>query len=176
MKRLILLLTLCMAYAATVEAQSLADFARQERERRKNLESKMTISNDSSKSAPAVPIASKEDKPEQTAVAAAKQATGPTDRQGRNEKWWRDAFAKTRKDLNSAENQVKVLELQLNQAQRDYMEKTSLYNREMVLAAEMNAVQSDLDKGKGEVVRLRQQLAQMEEDLRRSGGPAGWAR
>ena len=175
MKRLILLLTLCMAYAATVQAQSLADFARQERERRKNLESKMTFSNES-KSAPAAPVASKEDKPEQTPAPAAKKATGPTDRQGRNEKWWRDAFAQTRKDLQSAENQVKVLELQLNQAKRDYMEKTSLYNREMVLAAEMNNLQSELDKGKADVERLKQQLAQMEDDLRRSGGPAGWAR
>ena len=176
MKRLIVLLTLCTTYAATVQAQSLADFARQERERRKNLESKMTISNDSLKSAPIAPLVNKEDKPEQTPAAAAKQSTGPTDRQGRNEKWWRDAFAQTRKDLQSAENQVKVLELQLNQAKRDYLEKTSLYNREMVLAAEMNNLQSELDKGKAEVERLKQHLAQMEEDLRRSGGPAGWAR
>ena len=172
MKNLIYLIV-GFVLSATLQAQTLADFARQERERKKGLQSKITITNDSIHTAAVVGIA-----PVAIVQPAVKEAAaaGPTDRQGRDEKSWRTAFATKRQDLKRAEDQVKVLELKLNQTKQDFLQKSDLFNREQILGAEMTAIQKDLDAASADVGKLRQQLVTMEDDLRRAGGPAGWAR
>src|SRR5690349_16930981 len=127
-------IVLGVSFSTFVHAQSVADFARQERARRAGSEAKIKISNENLST-----------KPQQAPPAETKPAPAPsgnpetpapakvTDRKGRDEKWWRSAFEEARSDLKHAEDQIKVLQLKLNQAHTDYLQKSDLYNRELRL-------------------------------------------
>lgn len=171
-------LLICLTLGATLNAQSLADLARQERERKKGREAKVTFTNDSIKPAAVTgtPTTPKSATTNGAAPAASAAPAGPVDRQGRDEKFWRAAFADVRQNLSRAETQIKVLDLRMNQARQDLLTKTDLFNREQVLGAEITLIQKEIDTAKADAERFKQQLVTMEDDLRRSGGPAGWAR
>jgi len=171
-----------LSLAVDAQGQTLADLARKERERKSRIESKVTITNDNVKAyerpAPATAPASRDEtaKPAEPAKPASAAAPALTDNKGRDEKWWRTAFQQARDELKRAEDRIKVLDLELNRANRDYLEKSDLYNREMRLAAEINTLNSEKQLAQREAEQARQKIAQLEEELRRSQGPPSWAR
>jgi len=179
------------AFATAAGAQSLADLARQERERKKNVESKITLTNDSVRPAPArapaaqTPAATPSAVPPLSAPASAatevKSDAKPdkaaaADKPVRDEKYWRGAFKQAREDLSRAETQVKAQELRLSQAHKDLLLRSDIYNKEQTVAAEINAANTALDAARVSVEQSKQKISALEEELRRSGGPAGWAR
>jgi len=181
MKYIASIIVAIVCFATAAQAQSLADLARQERARRAGAEAKVKISNDtlagskaSQPSGETKPTAEETAKP--VASVAVKASSGPADFNGRDEKWWRAAFADARAELKRAEEQSKLLQLKLNQAHLDYLQKTDLYSREIRLAADISALNSDLEAEQGKVDKAQKRIEELEEELRRSGGLPGWAR
>src|SRR5262249_55000739 len=124
-------IVLGVSFSTFVHAQSVADFARQERARRAGSEAKIKISNENLSTKPqAAPATETKPAAEQGGAPETPTAAKVTDRKGRDEKWWRNAFAEARSDLKHAEDQIKVLQSKLNQAHTDYLQKSDLYNRE----------------------------------------------
>jgi hypothetical protein len=178
MKRIITSFLIAVGFASLVQAQSVADFARQERARRAGSEAKIKITNDNLTAAPKTDAA-KETKPEapQTAAETAPaKTTGPVDSKGRDEKWWRSAFADARSDLKHAEDQIKVIQGKLNQAHLDYLQKSDLYNRELRIGAEINTLNAQLEAEQKNAEKAQKKIDDLEDELRRSGGLPGWAR
>ena len=113
--------------------------------------------------------------PAQGAAAPAHrlQASLPR-RTARDEKWWREKFEAARTDIRRAENQAAVAQLELNSANRDYL--TRSYDPDGRGPAAVAAATKKLEDTNAAVAAARAKLTQLEEELRRAGAPAGWAR
>jgi hypothetical protein len=158
-------------------AQNVAEIARKERERQKASRSRVVISSSTgtTTTAPQAAGSSTSDAAAPAATAAAKPA-GPTDNQGRDEKFWRAAFQKARDDAKRADERVILLDLKQKDLNTQLLRQSDVYNRENRIGAELTASQNDLDAARKEAEQAKKKITDLEEQLRRSGGPAGWAR
>jgi len=174
-----LLLVLVLQTVANAQTPSLADAAKQERERRQNLQPTRVITDQTIRDLTAPPISDLvakpadkgEAKPEEKPADKTKATAEPHD-----EAWWREAFSKARQEVKRAEDKAKVVELELNQLNKDFLTRSDIYNREGVIGPQLEAKRNELTVAQTQADRAREKVAQLEEDLRRSGGPPGWAR
>lgn len=176
--RVAMMASFAMVLAGNVaHAQSLVDVARQERARQEKVESRIVITNSTLK--PGFPGADKPaaqaDQPPSPDEKPAETAAKPAG-DGRDEKWWRQAFQVARDNLKRAEDQLVVLQLDLNRANRDYLQRSDIYNRENRLNAEISQIKSRMEAATKDAEQARQRITELEEELRRANAPAGWAR
>ncbi len=184
------ILLIC-SLAGAAQAQSLADAARKERDRQRTVQSKAVYSNESAKaSIPAVPAppsaesttsspasatsisnATADRKPEETAAP-----TGPTDSKGRDEKAWKATFSEARQELKRNEEKLQLAELKIRELNTQLLRQSDMYNRENRVSAELRAANETIETARRDVERSKQKIADLETELRRSGGPPGWAR
>ena len=194
MKKALWVVTYAVCSSVCANAQTIADVARRERAQKPPAQSAVAITNANLKKK--APNLTTEEKPAETpattpaagtapatattgaaAAAAAPQAAKPpvaatTDAQ--NEKGWREKFDAARTELRRAENQVAVAQLDLNNANRDYLTRSyDPGNRGLTAIGEKTQKLTDANKA---VDSARAKIAQLEEDLRRAGAPPGWAR
>jgi hypothetical protein len=155
--------------------QSLADAARKERERQNQTKSKIVISNSVTGIA-ATTSATTSSTAAKPAPAPAAKAAELTDNQGHNEKYWRSAFQKARDDAKRAEDRSLVLELKLKDLNAQLLNRSDIYNKENVLGQQITATEKELAAAKKAAAEAKQKLTNLDEELRKSGGPAGWAR
>jgi hypothetical protein len=179
-------LLLVFAFVAeTPSAQTVADIARRERARQKQTEParKGTYTNgsatvNSTSAAPATANASAPaEKPAEnkTATAAAK-TTGATDRNGHDEKYWREAFQKAREAVRQADEKVQVQESKLKDLNTQLLRQSDIYNKENVLGPLITGAQQNLEAAKAEAEQARNKVSSLEDELRAAGGLPGWAR
>ena len=155
--------------------QSVADVARKERERQKQVRSKTVISNGVT-GISATTSATTSSTAAAPAPAAAAKTSELTDNQGRNEKYWRTAFQKARDDAKRAEDRAQVLELRLKDLNAQMLNRSDIFNKENVLGQQITATEKELADARKAAAQSKQKLTDLEEELRKSGGPAGWAR
>jgi hypothetical protein len=167
-----LLFLMVVLFATDCLAQSVADVARKERERQKSANSRVTATNYGKNGTPAAAPAPA---PGTTTTAAAKPS-GPADNNGRDEKYWRTAFQTARDNAKRAEARVELLDLKIKQLNTDMLQYSSFYNREYRLGPEIAAAQKELEDARKESELAKKKIFDLEEELRKSGGPAGWAR
>jgi len=164
---------LLAAFALDCSAQTLADVARRERERQQRVHSAVVIAN----GATTTTAASTSSTAASTATPpAADKPTGPTDNKGRDEKYWRTQFQKARNDLKAAEDKAQVLDLKIKNLNTQLLRQSDVYAREYRLGPEIADAQKQLDEARREVDLAKKKITDLEDELRRSGGPAGWAR
>ena len=145
-------------------SQSVADVARQERERQKTGRSKIIVSGTGT-----VPART-------STPAAASSDSVWTDNKGHDEKYWRAAFQKARDNARRADARAETLELKIKQLNTQILQRSDIYNRENTLGTEVAAAQKELEDARREAEQAKKTIADLEEELRRSGGPPGWAR
>ncbi len=196
----ILLITASILFCALWgEAQSLGDAARQERIRRQELHSRITITNGSLNSS--IPLSIPESgsaKSPATAISTSLVIEAPSltethrlkplsfiDEEPpviapplpppRDEKWWRSAFQDTRVNLKKAEDLAISLQVALNEARLDQLQITEAGQRSR-LAAKIVQLTKDLASAQEDVANARRNMRQLEEDFSRSGAPYAWTR
>lgn len=184
--------------AATASAQSLADVARQEAERRKAVTSPGKVyTNDALRPEPAQPGTAP---PAQTtplaAVAqpatpsapsagapappkpAAPEPTAPEPAAGavRNtEADWRARIAAARDGLSRARIFAEALQTRINVLSADYANRDDPAQREVVAADRQRAL-AELDRVKQEIEQHQKAMTIIRDEARRAGVPAGWVR
>jgi hypothetical protein len=151
------------AGSSVVQAQTIADAARQERERRKAVESESSVSIPMVTGiTPAATAVSTVMTSVKTATANEEsKSTGPTDLQGHGENYWRTKFDAARLAVKRAEDNLKLLDLRVN-----YI---PMRGSRSIIALERDNARKDL-------ADAQQNLADLEDQLRRSGGLPGWSR
>ena len=194
MKNLLCVVIFAICSSVCAQAQTIADVARRERAARAADQSGVSITNASLKKKPGV---IEEKPPAQTATpqkpapptpsvstspaaatpttpapAAAAPAAQPA--AGADEKAWREKFETARTDVRRAENQVALAQLELNSANRDYL--TRSFDPDGRGLTAIASAKQKLTDANTAVTNAKAKLAQLEEDLRRAGAPAGWAR
>ncbi len=167
-----LILTSWMSSA--VYGQTLADVARQERARKKALESKIVINETSAPAGKTVTTAAATDKPIVTA-ATPTAPKGPVDNKGRDETYWRTTFQNARQGLKRAEDRAKLLDVKLTDLNSQLL-REGIANRERELRESIDTTKKEQAAANIELQAAQQKIRDLEEELRLSGGPPGWAR
>jgi hypothetical protein len=153
-------LAISLADSSGVQAQTIADAARQERERRKAVESQTSESILVVTSVTPAPTATTVVKT--ATVNETSKSSGPADFQGHDEKYWRPKFEEARLAVKNAEDYLKLLDLRIaNSIPVRGSNAIATYERDLARKALADA---------------QQKMADLEDQLRRSGGLPGWSR
>lgn len=161
---------------------SVAGAARKAREQKKNSpKPKHVLTDDdvapraagSTQPAPAAPADAATNPsgaaPQQTAVVEQKEDPN-------SEAAWRKRFAALRRKITDAQTELDVLTREAQKADVQYYADPQKALKEQYSRTEINEKNDKIAAKKREIESLNQQLASLEEELRRSGGDPGWAR
>ena len=110
-------------------------------------------------------------KPELALAQDAAQKEDPN-----SEKAWRKRFAVQRKKIADAEQELEVLQRESEKAGVQYYSDPQKAMNEQFTRKEINEKNEKIAAKQKEIAALRQQLSDMEDEVRRSGGDPGWAR
>ena len=172
MNRILYIFAFVLCSGVWAEAQTIADVARQERARRQAVQkSRIVVTNESLKGTTSEPATTSADK----APAEATKAPAPTGG-GQDETYWRTQFKEARENVKRSEDQIVALQLELNRANTALLQRSDIYNKEVRVGGEIADLNGRLEAAKVNLEKARQRLADLEEEFRRSGAPAGWAR
>jgi hypothetical protein len=174
-----------LAGAIPLRAQSLAELAKKEAERRKaaGADAKSTpkvLTNDDLKPAPPPspgtiatappPEASKDaDK----AAAGKDAAKKPEEEKG--EEYWRGRMSQAREDLRRNEMFRDALQTRINSLTNDFSARDDPYQRAQLSDDRQKAI-AEMARVTQEVDGLKKQIADIEEEARQAGVPPGWLR
>jgi hypothetical protein len=180
-------IALLLAAAATSSAQSLADVARQEEARRKALTSRgkvytaETLRTDQSAPAPA-PAAAPPPAVPASGAGPAEGASGgsppappATDAAKKDEAYWRDRSKGAREALDRSRTFADALQSRINGLTADFTARDDPFQRNQV-AADRQKAMSELERVQKEITEQTKAIADIQEEARRAGVPAGWVR
>jgi hypothetical protein len=122
-------------------------------------------------SAPADPVAVAT---EQKAADAKVPADKPQGDQ-KDEAYWKKRMADAREDLRRNEMFADALQSRVNSLNRDFSSRDNPTQRSRIGEDRTEAL-NELTRVKGEVERARKQIADIEDEARKAGIPAGWLR
>jgi hypothetical protein len=177
--RLSFVVTLVVAFGASAGAQSLADVARREDARRKQVKkpSRVLTNKDlrpSDASPPPPPPA--EAQPAAPAAAAASES-GPSEEEKRqkDEESWRQRMADARQALDRSQMYLDALQSKINALWADFTARDDPAQRDKIQTERQKAL-AEFDRVKAEIQANKKALDDLEEEARRAGVPAGWLR
>jgi parvulin-like peptidyl-prolyl isomerase len=168
-------------FSAPAQDQSTDDVAaaaRRSREQQKNApKPKKVVTNDDFPSAPP-PQPSGDAK----ASSGGKQDSDQTaaelaaENDPKSEVYWRKRFQKLRDKLAQSEKELDILQRNLDKNQVQYYSDPQKALMQQHDRSDINEGTAKIDAKKKEVDSLKQQLSDLEDDLRKAGGDPGWAR
>jgi hypothetical protein len=166
---------------------SVADAARKAREQKKaEPKPKKVYTNEDFGGGTAPPTAA----PSGSATAPSKETAGagaevgadksaPTDKTpapANTEEAWRKRFKDARAKLAQAEQELDILQREEQKAQVQYYGDPQKALSEQYTRKDVNEKDTKIAAKKQEIEQMKQRIADMEDELRKSGGDPGWAR
>ena len=94
----------------------------------------------------------------------------------KSEVYWRKRFEKAHEKLDQAEKELSVLQRELEKDQVQYYPDPQKALMQQYNRSDINDKTAKVDAKKKEIDALKQQISDMEDDLRKAGGDPGWAR
>ncbi|MEJ2246134.1 MAG: hypothetical protein P8Y80_08695 [Acidobacteriota bacterium] len=177
-----------IAIASIGYAQSLADIADKEKERREEIkQTPEAITNDQipeytgsiSTSTP-IEIQSAETDSEQSEEDAETadqekkiDPDEPVDFMGRPESYWRETMTAAHKKVKELENEANVLTLRMNDLQTQFYNVDDGFSREAT-QKEIQKTYYEQDLNKENLAKAKDELEDLEKDARKSGALPGW--
>lgn len=164
---------------------SLADAARKARERKKEAPKPKHVYTDddvaSIQSAPVnvlgTPPSAAETPAQSKPNSGAKTPEGQQAASAETEETkWRKRFKEVRDNLARAEKQLDILQREDNKAQVQYFSDPQKALTEQYSRQEINDKNAKIAAKQQEIQQLKQQLSDLEDQLRKAGGDPGWAR
>lgn len=179
---------LLLTIARPTVAQTLGDVAKQEAERRKAVVAGKVYTNESLRPEPppaatsvapqsataTVPASPAAPTPAGQAAAAATpaQAGEPTPM---TEDAWRQRITSVRDALSRAQIFAEALQTRVNALTTDFVNRDDPAQRDAI-AAERQKALAEMDRVKRELADHRKAIADIQDEARRAGVPAGWVR
>ena len=177
-----------IASVLTAGAQSLADVARKEAARRKDVKAPVTvITNDNLKvvppvAPPAVPAeagvqppspdaAAPADAAQEKAQEKAEETPNPT----RDPEYWRKRMADARLARDRNAFMLEAVQSRINALTNDFYARDDPYQREQIGLARQKAL-AEFERMTQHQADLEKAIADIEEEARRANVPAGWLR
>lgn len=192
---LLALAGLLMLSPVFASAQSLADVARAEEARRKNvkkagkvytndtLKPDFTMPPSTSSAAPQAdaaptptPVAPAAPAPDGQAVPAASTARGQAEPKGSpDEAAWRKRITTARAELQRSQTFAEALQSRINALTADVVNRDDPAQRAVIDQDRQRAL-AELDRVKDDIAQQTKAIAAIEEEARKAGVPAGWLR
>jgi len=176
-QRILFVFTFVLCLSLLANAQTIADLARRERARVKAMTKPPTYTTEMVKKSKIEGLEAEPVQPppkaEEKTAPAADAAAGST-AEVRDEKWWRGRFDTARSDIQRLESQTAVMESDLRKANLEALQVS--YDPTGQTRKNVTEATSRLDVSKKELDQARTKVTQLEDELRRSGAPASWAR
>jgi DNA repair exonuclease SbcCD ATPase subunit len=177
-----------VALAVPVGAQSLAEIAKKEQERRKAIDkpSKVLTNDDLKKPQnplpPSQPLAGatgqiQENKPAAQPQQKANEQTHKTAdaKDAKGEEYWRNRITQAREELRRNQMFAEALQTRINSLTNDFSARDDPYQRAQLADDRQKAI-AELGRVKTEIETLTKQIADIEEEARQAGVPPGWLR
>ena len=158
---------------------SLADAARKAREAQKNQAKpkKVYTDDDPGFRQPTPAPAPQQAAPGEAGQQATAEAEGKEAKEDPNgEKAWRKRFAEQRAKIAKAQGELDLLQRELQKADVQYYPDPQKALSEGLTRNDINTKTQKIDQKKQEIANLQQQMEDMVDQLRKSGGDPGWAR
>lgn len=170
-------------FSAPAQDQSnddVAAAARRSREKQKNApKPAKVVTNDDFPSAPTPANAPASDS---KATAGGKQNADPSsaeqaaENDPKSEVYWRKRSQKLHDKLAQSEKELDILQRELDKNQVQYYADPQKALVQQHDRSEINEGTAKIDAKKKEIESLKQQLSDLEDELRKAGGDPGWAR
>lgn len=187
MNRLLIALTLVFTTVVVtdVPAQSLADLAKQEKERRAQVTADTKVITNKDRAKPSTETGSTEgepaaNKPEKVSTSPEgkakpeKQAEDESkDLFGRTESFWRQTFSDARKRIKDLEDESRVLQLKINDLQNKFYSESNGF-KQPEIQREIQKCFYEQDLNKQNLAKAKAELQQLEVEARKSGALPGW--
>ncbi len=114
---------------------------------------------------------------EKSAAGEEQKADGDAKKEDPNsENAWRKKFADQRGKIAKAELELSVLQREVGKGQLEYYSDPQKALKEQNSREELKAKTAKIEEMTKEVARLKQELENMELEMKRAGGDPGWAR
>lgn len=166
-------------------AQSLGDVARKEEQRRKAVKSSGKVYKNrdlgpagSRPPAPApsqtVPGGAPADAPSPPAAEPTPPTEDPED-PTKTEEYWRARLEAARTDLQRQELFLEALQSRVNALSTDFVNRDDPAQR-AVIATDRQRALAEMERVNESIGKIRQQIADIEEEARQAGVPPGWVR
>jgi hypothetical protein len=165
------------ASPAPQSGDPVADAARKAREQQKATpKPKKVYTDDDIK--PAAPASDAAAAPASGAAQAADNGTAANGagKADDPEKVWRKRFQDQRDKIAAAEKELDILQRESDKAQVQYYNDPQKALQQQFTRQDINDKNAKIDQKKQDIANLKQQLSDMEDELRKSGGDPGWAR
>ncbi|MBV9888217.1 MAG: hypothetical protein JO119_16860 [Acidobacteria bacterium] len=176
--------------ASQQSGDAVADAARKAREQKKNeAKPKKVFTNDDVAPAPppapaaATPASTEGKESKEGEANATKGGEKNTAANGSGEKapdnseaGWRKRFAEQRGKISQAEQELDVLQREASKLQTQYYSDPQKALAEQYTRKDVTDQDAKIQAKKDEIAKLKQGLSDLEDQLRASGGDAGWAR
>jgi hypothetical protein len=177
------------AAASSLEAQSLADVARQEEARRKTVAAPGKVyTNDNVRAEPppsspdptpaaATPPATGLDqaKSGEAAKEAPADAAAPTATEKQDQAYWQKQLTAARDSVSRAQMFAEALQSRINALTTDFTNRDDPAQRAVVAKDRQKAL-AELARVRKEIEEGTKAIAQIQDEGRRAGAPAGWLR
>ncbi|HEY7290900.1 MAG TPA: hypothetical protein VH583_13770 [Vicinamibacterales bacterium] len=172
-----------VASASQLCAQSLADVARKEEERRKTQPQPTKVYTNKdlepvappSTPPPATPGASGTDSAQATPAAGSKDAQKDEKTETKGQAYWSSRRKTLQDTLDRDSTYVEALQSRINALTTDFVNRDDPAQRATIGQDRQKAV-SELERLKAQVIQDRKALTDLEEEARRAGVPPGWLR
>jgi len=173
---------------AVTAAQTLGDVAKREESRRKQVKTPSKVyTNEDLRSgagapapAPAAEASSSPNAPQQPTAPAAGAQPKDGDKAAsedpkKTEAYWKDRVAKARGDLDRAKTFADALQSRINALTTDFSARSDPAQRAQIGNDRQKAL-AELDRVKKEIEANTKAIADIQEEARKAGVPAGWVR
>lgn len=94
----------------------------------------------------------------------------------KGEFYWRARFAALRTKLRQNEAAVEIMQRELGELNVQYYADPQEALRQGYTRSDIDNKTADIDAAKKNIADIQQQLSDLEDELRKSGGDPGWAR
>ena len=182
---------LLLAISMPGQAQSLADIADQEKQRREKIEEAPelitnekvpefqggSISTNSAddNTAPEADSENTEGDSESAGNGEKADPDEPVDFEGRPESYWRDTIAEARQAVKDLENEAQALTLKMNDLQNKFYNISDGFDRDDV-QKDIQKTFYEQDLNKENLAKAKDELADLEKEAKKSGAPPGWVK
>jgi len=168
------------ALSAPAQDQSNGDVAaaaRRSREQQKNApKPAKVVTNDDFPSPAPAPASDPKATTEGKQVADQPSAELAAENDPKSEVYWRKRFQKLHDKLAQSEKELDVLQRELDKNQVQYYSDPQKALMQQHDRSDINEGTAKIDAKKKEIESLKQQLGDLEDQLRKAGGDPGWAR
>jgi hypothetical protein len=162
------------------QAQTLADVARQEEARRKSVQGAGKVyTNDDLRAdgsqAPPSSGAATAAKPATPPAVAAPDAKPAAADSKKDENYWRQRLTDERDKLSRAETFAEALQSRINGLTTDFSARDDPFQRNRISTDRQKAL-TELDRVRKEIAAHTKAIADIQQEGRKAGAPAGWLR